>query len=213
MTVWHHGSAVTLPAPSAPHPRPPYDLVAIVASAGGVQAIGTILASLPADFPVPIALVQHRGSDKPEAFACVLSRHSRLPVKLAEAGEPLRPGLVYVAVPTLHLVVQKDRTLALVDGHRVRHVLSSANPLFESAAKVLGNRVIGVVLTGYDSDGTDGVQAIHEAGGIVLAQDRLTSQAFAMPGSAIETGAVDRVLPLGAIGPALVELATSAVPH
>ena len=206
LIAWRNGVAVAVPKVGRKRPAP-YDLVAIVASVGGLQAMESILGSLPDDFPVPITLVQHRASEKPEILARVLSRHCALPVKLVSAGERLEPGMVYVATPDLHLTVNEDHTLGLVDGHRVRHVLSSANPLFESAARVLGKRVIGVVLTGYDSDGTDGVQAIHAAGGIVIAQDEATSRVFAMPQSAIATGSVDRVLPIEAIGPALVQLA------
>ena len=209
MIAWRGGVAVSMPQAAVPSAAAPYDLIAIVASAGGLRAMETILAWLPRDFPVPIAIVQHRTSERPEVLARVLSRHCRLVVKLVSPGEALRPGVVYVAAPQLHLVVNEDRSLGCIDGHRVRHVLSSANPLFESAARVLGARVIAVVLTGYDSDGTDGVQAVHQAGGIVIAQDEATSRVFAMPQSAIATGAVDRVLPIEAIGQALVELATA----
>jgi two-component system chemotaxis response regulator CheB len=86
------------------------------------------------------------------------------------------------------------------------HLRSSADPLFESAAKVLGPGVVGVVLSGGDSDASEGEQCIKQHGGTVLAQDEATSRAFSMPRSAIATGAVDRVLPLGRIGPAIVAL-------
>src|SRR5262249_16186398 len=185
----------------------PFDLVAIVASAGGLQAMERILAGLPGDFPLPIALVQHRITDKPDVLAKVLARHTRLRVKLAEEGETLRPGTVYVALPTLHLHVDADRTLHHVDGVRVRHVLSSGDRLFESAARALGGRVIGVVLTGYDKDGTAGARAIHAAGGFVIAQDAASALAPPMPLGALETGCVDAVLPLDFIAPALVTLA------
>jgi two-component system chemotaxis response regulator CheB len=101
------------------------------------------------------------------------------------------------------LVIQAYRTFGLSVGRRIRHVHSSANPLFESAAGVLGSRVIAVVLTGGGSDATDGVQAIKLRGGMVIAQDQATSQTFGMPGSAIATGAVDYILPLDQIAPAL----------
>ena len=185
----------------------PYDLVAIVASTGGMKALEQILAWLPADFPVPIAVVQHRSTHHPNLLARVLSRHTELAVKLAEDGEMLEPGTVYLAAPELHLVVNDNHTLGLRDGHKIRHVLSSGNPLFESAAHTLGERVIAVVLSGYDRDGTDGVQSVKKAGGTVIAQDETTSQVFSMPRSAIATGCVDQVLPVGDIGPALLELA------
>ena len=192
---------------------PSYDLVVMVASAGGLQAMEKILAGLPPDFPIPLALVQHRLTDKPEMLAKVLGRHTRLNVKLAEEGETLRPGTLYVALPTLHLQVDSDRTLHHVDGVRVRHVLSSGDRLFESAARSLGNRVIGVVLTGYDSDGSAGARAIHGAGGFVIAQDAASSAAPPMPLAAIATGCVDAVLPLETITPALVKLVDGTYPQ
>lgn len=189
----------------------PYDLVAIGASAGGIAAVEAILERLPADFPLPIALVQHRTTHKPYLLARVLARHTRLKVKQAQEGETLQPGTVYLAPPDRHLVIDERRRLALVDGHRIRHVLSSVNPLFESAAAVLGPRMIGVVLSGYDGDGTDGVQAIDAAGGVVIAQDQASSRAFAMPASAIATGCVDAVLPVERIAAVLVQLAAGAL--
>lgn len=177
----------------------------IAASAGGVVAIGDVLSSLPADFPVPIAVVLHRSTRTPGILPKILARRTCLRVKAAEQSEALRPGTVYVAPADRHLKVHGD-TFTFTDGQRIRYVLSSANPLFESAAEALGGRVIAVVLTGGDRDATDGVQAVRSHGGIVLAQDEATAAHFAMPRSAIETGCVDRVLPLEAIGPELVNL-------
>jgi len=202
--AWPNKLAGRTVAPEAT-PQAPYDLVAIVASAGGVKALEEILAWLPADFPVPLAIVQHRSTQDPNLLARVLGRHTELAVKLAKNGEVLEPGTVYLAQPDLHLVVNDNRTLGMHDGRRIRHVLSSGNPLFESAAHALGERVLAVVLTGYGRDGTDGVQAVKRAGGTVIAQDEATSQVFNMPRSAIETGCVDHVLPVGEIGPALLQ--------
>jgi two-component system chemotaxis response regulator CheB len=204
--AWRRGSAVRLAA-QAPTSEGKFRLVVMAASAGGVKAFESLLAQLPEDFPLPVAIVQHRTTRDPNLMTRVLSRHTVLPVKTAEAGEQLRPGTVYLAPPDAHLIVDADLRVALADGHRIRHVLSSANPLFESAARVFPGRVIAVVLTGYDRDGTDGVQAVKLSGGSVIAQDRGSSQVFEMPRSAIQTGCVDRVLPLEAIGPALVALA------
>ena len=106
-----------------------------------------------------------------------------------------------------HLTVTHNARFEYLDGHRIRHVLSSANPLFTSAADVFGTGAIGVVLTGTDHDGTDGVQAISGEGGLVIAQDKGTSEHFGMPRSAILTGAVHWVLPLEEIAPALVRVA------
>ena len=99
-----------------------------------------------------------------------------------------------------------DGAFVYRDGRRIRFLRSSANPLFESAAKVFEGHVIAVVLTGYGRDGTDGVQGVKIHGGTVIAQDLATSEQWSMPQSAIQSGAVDYVLPLSAIGPALNDL-------
>lgn len=186
--------------------RPPYDLVVMAASAGGVHALREILGGLPADFPVPVAIVQHRSANPPNMLAKVLGRFSPLAIKTAEEGETMRPGTVYLAPPDFHLYVQRGGVCHLSDGRRIRYLRSSANPLFDSAADTFKGRVIAVVLTGTDSDATDGVQSVKAQGGMVIAQDEATSQAFGMPGSAIATGCVDQVLPLGEIGPTLCRL-------
>jgi two-component system chemotaxis response regulator CheB len=186
------------------HTTAPFDLIVIAASAGGIEALSTVLAALPADFPVPIALVQHRRDG--QVLPAILARRTGLAVKEAESGEPIRPRTLYVAPTDWHLTVAPDRTFALHDGRRIRHVLSSAIPLFSSAAQALPGRVIAVVLSGGGMDATDGVQAVKASGGIVIAQDEATSKTFGMSRAAIQTGCVDHVLPLAQIGPALVRL-------
>lgn len=187
-------------------------LVAIAASAGGVEAVSTILRRLPVDLPAAIAIVQHRTTASPNLLAEVLQRATPMTVKLAQEGEPLRPSSVYVAPPEMHLTVLADGSVRLVDGTRIRHVLSSANPLFESAADAFGPNVVAVVLTGSNLDATDGVQSVARAGGTVIAQDPASAQYARMPRSAIETGAVHDVLPLDAIAPRIVELVEARRP-
>ena len=182
-----------------------YGLVAIAASAGGFTALQSLLSSLPRNLPVPVAVVLHRARRQEDLLPLVLGRSSVLPVRLVEPGQPVQPGTVYLAPADAHLVVARDRRFGVVDGKRIRHVFSSANPLFTTAADVLGP-VIGVVLTGMGRDATDGVQAVKQAGGTVIAQDEATSEWFSMPRSAIATGAVDFVLPLDRIGAKLLEL-------
>jgi two-component system chemotaxis response regulator CheB len=183
-------------------------MIAIAGSAGGVTALVDLLAQLPADLPAAVVIVQHRSATKQSLLEGILSRHASLPVQMAAAGTPLLPGRVYIARPDLHLRVDAERRFSYVDGTRVRGVLSSANPLLESAAPVFRDRLIAVVLTGSGLDATDGVQSVKAYGGTVIAQDQATSLFFGMPGSAIRTGAVDHVLPLAAIAPALVEMVT-----
>jgi two-component system, chemotaxis family, protein-glutamate methylesterase/glutaminase len=129
----------------------------------------------------------------------------------AHVGDRIVPGVVYVARPDLHLLVTPDCRFEYRDGHRIKFVRSSANPLFESAARVFDGRPVAVVLTGGGSDATDGVQSVRAASGTVIVQDQATSEHWSMPESAIRSGAVDLVLPLDAIAPALAALVSGSV--
>jgi two-component system, chemotaxis family, protein-glutamate methylesterase/glutaminase len=184
-----------------------FDIVVLAGSAGGFDALTTVLSSLPSDFPIPGAVVLHRSSQGPDLLADALSSHTTLRVTHAKAGELLRPGTVYLAPSNLHLSVTPAHTFALTGGGRQNYVLSSADPLFLSVARVYAERVVAVVLSGSGHDGAEGARAVGRAGGRVLVQDEPTAQAFGMPAAAIATGEVDAVLPLGAIGPALLQLA------
>ena len=170
-------------------------MIVMAASVGGVMALGDVLSALPAGLPVPIAIVQHRTARQPYLLAQVLARRTRLHVVTATEGAVLEPGTAYLAPPDRHLIINPDHTLSLSDGVRIKHVLSSANPLFASAAEVYADGAIAVVLTGGDSDATDGVQGVKAAGGTVIAQDEATSQNFSMPRSAIRTGCSPRISP------------------
>jgi two-component system, chemotaxis family, protein-glutamate methylesterase/glutaminase len=187
-----------------------YDLVVMAASAAGMKALQAVLSALPADFPAPIAIVQHRSARVPNLLTQGLARPTPLVVKMAKPSETMQPGTVYLAPPDRHLTVHRGGAFGLSDGRKIRHVRSSANPQFESAAAVFGGRVIAVVLTGYDRDGTDGVQAVKGHGEMVIVQDEATSECFGMPRAAIETGFVDWVLSLEKIGPTLVDLMTNS---
>lgn len=183
-----------------------FRVVVIASSAGGVDALSRILSQLPS-FPVAIAIVQHRSARYPSRLAHILQRHTGLEVKEASHGEAIAAGTVYLAPPGVHLVIDGDQTARLLTGAKVKHVRPCADLLFASAAKVFGKRLIGVVLTGVDGDGSEGIQCIKDRGGTVIAQDEGTSQFFSMPRTAIETGSVDFVLPLDLIAPALFALA------
>lgn len=183
-------------------------LVVIAASAGGVAAVSQVLAALPATFPVPIVVVQHRSMEAPSRFVAWLERRTALRVLEARTCAVLARGNVYVAPPDMHLMIEANGTLGLTNGRRIRHTRSSANPLFSSAAEVFGPGVIAVVLTGIGTDGSDGVRDVKRHGGFVIAEHPETARFPSMPLSAIKTGDVDLVLPLGEIGPALLRLAT-----
>lgn len=139
-------------------------------------------------------------------MADILNRKSRLPIKQAEEGDRVEPGSVFIAPPDRHLLVNADGRLSLSRAELVHFVRPSADLLFESVAASFKDRAIAVMLTGTGSDGASGVKAIKTMGGTVIAQDEGTSEFFGMPGAAIQTGAVDFVLPLKDIGPALTKL-------
>jgi two-component system, chemotaxis family, protein-glutamate methylesterase/glutaminase len=189
-----------------------HELVILAASAGGIEAISKILRALPASFPTPIAVLQHRSATAPSVLEKILGRQCKLRVKNAEPSEPFVPGTVYVAPAAEHLIVGADRRFHHRDGTRVHHLRSAADPLIRSAAHALGGNVIAVILTGSGRNGSESVRDVKALGGTVIAQDPATARHGAMPRAAIATGAVDYVLPLEEIGPMLVRL-TSAAPN
>jgi two-component system chemotaxis response regulator CheB len=193
-------------APIVSHRRaaPAFPVVVLAASAGGIQALGHIFRALPADFRAALAVVQHRDPRVPGLLAAVLQRSSTLPVQDAASGDRLQPGRISLAPANRHLVVEPDGSLSLSTAAPVRSTRPAADVLFASVAPVFTTRVIAVVLTGYDSDGTHGIQIVKQWGGMVIAQDEASSEVFGMPRSAIATGAVDDVLALQEIAPALV---------
>jgi two-component system chemotaxis response regulator CheB len=191
-------------APARAAARP--DVVVIGASLGGPRALATLLRGLPGQFPVPVAVVQHIADGFTEGLASWLASESRLDVREAVDGAPLRPGRVLLAPTGRHLLVAEG-VARLSDAPPVDTFKPSVTPLFLSAARAYGRRACGVLLTGMGRDGADGLRAIKDAGGVTFAQDEATSAVFGMPRAAIELGAVDRVLSIEDIPRALVELA------
>lgn len=187
------------PRDTAPKAAEVRALVVIVGSAGAISVLRRVVAGLRPEINAAIVIVQHRSAEVPSVLAHILRRASRVRVEPASDGVRLEPGTIYVAPPDRHVIVTRDRTLRLVNGHRIRGVLSSANPLFETASLVFGERLLAIVLTGYDHDGTDGVQSVAAAGGTVVVQEPETAFAPAMPSSAIATGAASAALPVDAI--------------
>jgi two-component system chemotaxis response regulator CheB len=202
-----NGATTVTAVPPAPRAlRGNFDAIAIASSAGGLAALTSLLAAVPASLPAAILVVQHLDPRHRSLIAEILSRRTALPVKQAEDGDRIEPGTVYIAPPDNHLLANADGTLSLTQTELVHFVRPSADLLFESVAASFRDRAIAVVLTGSGADGAMGVRAIKKMGGTVIAQDEETSEFFAMPSAAIETGQVDFVLPLEEIRPALVTL-------
>ena len=192
-----------------PGGRPQFRVVVVAASAGGLNALGALLTALPSDFPLPLAIVQHIDPNHVSLIANILSRRTKLRVKQAETDDILMPGVVYVAPPGWHMVIVPGGAITLTHTEPVHFVRPSADALFESAARTFGP-AIGVVLSGSGTDGAAGATAVKALGGTVIAQDEATAAFFGMPQAAIESGAVDYVLPLADIAAQLVSLAGSA---
>lgn len=183
-----------------------FDVVAMAASLGGLDALSCVLGALPPDFPVPVLVVQHLSARYPSYLVDLLGRRCALSVTWARHGQFLRPGMIYVAPPDQHLLVGRTRMVRLAQTPHVEFVRPSADVLFESVAATYRARAIAVVLTGSRRDGARGACSIKRAGGRVLVQDEATCAAFGMPQAAIAANCVDFALPLPAVAPALVAL-------
>ncbi|MBR9990521.1 MAG: chemotaxis-specific protein-glutamate methyltransferase CheB [Gemmatimonadetes bacterium] len=195
--------------PSPPRRRrasAPPELIAIAASTGGPPALRRILMDLPRTLPVPIVLVQHIARDFTAGFAEWLAASCALPVKLAEDGERLLKGVVYVAPDDAHLGVSRGCRAALSYDPPIGGFRPSATHLFKTAGTALGPRLLAVILTGMGSDGAPGLQVAREAGAYVIAQNEATSVVYGMAAEAVRRGAVDVELPMELIADRLIQL-------
>lgn len=174
----------------------PAEVVAIAASTGGPAAIHRILTALPADFPVPILVVQHISRGFSPGFAGWLDKASAVHVKLAEEAEPLRPGTVYVAGDDRHLEVYPGRTAHLSALPPIGGFRPSATALFTSVAAAYARGAVAVILTGMGRDGVDGLREIRAAGGRTIAESEATAVVYGMPGATVAAGLADFILPL-----------------
>ena len=181
------------------------EIVAIVSSTGGPGALGEIVSMLPADFPLPIVVVQHITAEFLPSMVKWLDVVSPLTVEIAEARQRPRPGHVYLAPGTTHLYIDHYRRFEM-DSQFSQRPMPSGNVLLEAVARQYRARAIGIVLTGMGSDGADGLRAMYDAGAYTIAQDEETSAVFGMPREAVARGGVRKVLSINDIAPALIEL-------
>jgi two-component system chemotaxis response regulator CheB len=185
-----------------------YAAVVIGVSAGGIDALKLLLPALPASFSLPLAIVQHRDPHAGDFLAAYLNTLSSLVIRDAEDKEPFCPGHVYLAPAGYHLLIESDRSLSLSVDPRVNYACPSIDVLFESAADVFAASLIGIVLTGANSDGAQGLKTIKARGGLAIVQDPATAAAMAMPRAALAATPVDHVLDLTAIAPLLIRSST-----
>jgi len=169
-------------------------IVVIAASAGGFAPLRRIIDALPGDSVASVCVVMHTGP-RPSLLPPLLANSSRLPVTFAQDGATIEPGHIYVAPPDYHILLESNR-IRLDHGPKIHHTRPAADPLFISAAEAFAEKVIGIVLSRGDSDGTAGLQTIKQRGGIALVQDPAEAQEPAMPQSAIAGGHPDACLPV-----------------
>ncbi|MBF0379969.1 MAG: hypothetical protein HQL69_03070 [Magnetococcales bacterium] len=181
-------------------PKRTFKVVVIGCSAGGMVALRMILSALPKNLPVPLVVVQHLAMDADsEYLAAYLDNHSQLTVMDAFDKQVMKPGFVYIAPPGFHLMVEATGSLSLSNDPKFNYSRPAIDILFESAIMAYPKEVIGVLLTGANSDGTKGLGKIIDKGGVTIVQDPSTAESELMPRSAIEAGVAGRVLPLSGI--------------
>jgi two-component system, chemotaxis family, protein-glutamate methylesterase/glutaminase len=186
---------------------PGRDIIVVGASAGGVEALATLARGLPADLPAAVFVVLHVAPHSTSVLPQILSRAGPLPAAHAVEDEPIRPGRIYVAPPDYHLLLKPGR-VRVARGPRENGHRPAADALFRTAARAYGSRVAGVVLSGVLDDGTAGLVAVKERGGVALVQDPGEALYDGMPRSALENVVVDICAPVRELAPILVDLAT-----
>jgi two-component system chemotaxis response regulator CheB len=188
------------------------EAVVVGASAGGFQALMRLLPRLPAGYPLPIAIVVHLPDHLDSRLAELVGHRIALPSREARDKEPIEAGTVYFAPPGYHLLVETDRTFSLSCEDRVSHARPSIDVLMLSAADAYGPALCGIVLTGANDDGADGLAGIRIAGGLTVVQDPQEAESSAMPLAALRRAEPDLVASLEDIGHLLLALGRRATP-
>lgn len=164
-----------------------------------------LLPAFPEKFPYAVIIVQHLGPQSDNTWIKILDNKSQVTVKEAEEKEAIEKGTAYIAPPNYHLLVEKDKTFTLTIDERVNFARPSINVLFETAAEAYKEKLIGIILTGSNDDGANGLQKVKAFGGLTIVQDPATADSAYMPQSAMNKVAVDHVLSLKEIADLLIE--------
>ncbi len=175
-------------------------------SAGGMSALRTVLSGLRKDLSLPIIVVCHTGSDDITTFCELVDTSSTLPVREARERQPALPGVVHMAPAGYHLLLERDGKFSLSVDERIAFSRPAIDVLFESAASAYTTGLIGVVMTGANSDGASGLAAIRAHGGVAIVQDPASAHASAMPQAALDIAGADHCVPLDAIASLLNHL-------
>lgn len=182
-----------------------YEIIVVGTSWGGLAAVRSIVRALPRDFAIPIVVVQHRHKDSDSRLGRFIAKDTNLDVCDVEDKMPVEPGRLYVAPPDYHTQVEQG-FLSLSTDAPVRYSRPSIDVMLESAASAYGHRVVGVILTGGNADGAEGLRRVAEAGGLPIVQDPSTAEVAMMPEAAIAAVPQARVFPLQRIAPFLAAL-------
>ncbi len=183
-----------------------YQAVVIGVSAGGLSALEQIITALPADFCLPVMIVQHISKDYPNYLVNHFTEKSKLPVTEGKDKEEIKDGTIYFAPPDYHLLLEPDKTFTLSVDDKVNFCRPAIDVLFKSAAEVYFDRLIGVILTGANSDGANGLLAIKQMGGLTIVQSPETAEVDVMPKAAIASTDVDHIIAVNRIGHFLATL-------
>lgn len=181
-------------------------IVGIASSTGGPSALVSTLKNLPPNYPLPVLIVQHITKGFASSLVEWLNGQIPLRVRLAEQNEPLAPGTVYLSPDDYHMQVSDRGSLLLHRSPPYKGLRPSANYLFYSLARVYGRQAVGIILTGMGDDGVDGLEQLHQAGGLTLAQDEASCVVYGMPNEAVLRNAIDYQLTLDRISSALLQL-------
>jgi two-component system chemotaxis response regulator CheB len=175
------------------------EAVVIGTSAGGIEALGYLLPNIPHDCRKAFLVVQHIAPSSDSSFIRILKKQCSINVTEACNTEEIRPGTIYFAPPDYHLLVEKDFTLSVIIDEKVNYSRPSIDVLFETAAEAYGSMLYGILLTGVNKDGSEGLKRISEMGGKTIVQSPLDAAFPEMPQSALRLFEPDKILPLSEI--------------
>jgi len=188
-----------------------YEAVVMGMSSGGMNVMKTVFPLLPAGFTLPIIIVQHLSPQSDSTWIEIIDKMCALPVTEAEEKEQILPGKIYVAPPNYHLLIEKNKSFSLTIDERINYARPSIDVLFESAADAYREKLIGIICSGSNHDGSMGLKKIKDNGGLAIAQDPLSAESYYMPETAVEKANPQHILALKEIVELLIYLDTKTI--
>ncbi len=188
-------------------------IVVIGGSAGSLEAIFKLLPLLPPAAGAAFVLVVHRKNDAESLLVGLLSKRTTMPVKEVEDKEQITANTVYIAPPDYHLLIENKKTFSLDGSEKIQYSRPSIDVTFQSVAEVFGSETIGIILSGANADGADGLKTIKDYGGFTIVQDPVSAEVDYMPKKAIERAGPNAVLEAGLIAPLIIKLLSEKPPN